>query len=275
MKFISFLLIGIFLSLYSNPALAVINLATVGKKQITDNDLKSKIGELPPVQKNFLKKNEAARARLVENLVVEELFAQEALKMGLNKRPDFKKALENRRAELLARAYIKEKIDKEVNDKNIRNYFNKNKIRYRTDEVQAYHILLKTRAEAQEVRGKAVKASNDDFKTLAKKYSKDPSAARNLGDLGYFTRARMVPEFSEVAFKMKKGQTSQPVKTAFGWHIIRVVDKKKGKNPTFNSSTMATVKNHLRDDLLKKLRDKLKKQNKVNIYEANIKKLRF
>lgn len=255
-------------------ALSAADLATVGKKKITDSDLKSKLGALPPVQRSFLNKNVSARTRLVENVVMEELFMQQALKSGLDSSSTFKMALENRRAELLARAYVTEVIDKKLNDKGIRRYFRQNKTRYRTDEVRAFHILVKTKAAADEVYAKAVKANNEGFKTLAKKYSVDPSAARNLGDLGFFTRARMVPAFSDVAFKLKKGGTSKPVKTAFGWHTIRVVDKKPGKSPNF-SSVKDDVKEHYRQALLENLTTKLKKEHGVKVNVANIEKLQF
>ena len=73
----------------------------------------------------------------------------------------------------------------------------------------------------------------DDFAKLAKEKSKDPGAAEG-GDLGYFTKEQMVPEFSEVAFKLDKGQISDPVKTQFGWHIIKVEDKRTKPTPTFD-----------------------------------------
>ena len=72
-----------------------------------------------------------------------------------------------------------------------------------------------------------------DFATLAKQKSKDPSAAEG-GDLGYFTKDQMVPEFAEVAFKLDKGQISDPVKTQFGWHVIKVEDKRIKPTPTFD-----------------------------------------
>ena len=272
MKLIYFLSMVFFLSF--SVALSAADLATVGKKKITDSELKSKLGALPPVQKSFLNKNVSARTRLVENVVMEELFMQQALKSGLDKSGKFKKALENRRTELLARAYVTEVIDKKLNDSGIKSYFNRNKIRYRTDQVRAFHILVKTKAAADEVYAKAVKATDDNFKSLAKKHSTDPSAARNLGDLGYFTRARMVPEFSAVAFKLKKGQTAKPLKTNFGWHVIRVVDKKPGKSPSF-SSVKDEVKDHYRQNLLEQITAKLKKQNGVKMNTANIQKLQF
>jgi peptidyl-prolyl cis-trans isomerase C len=72
-----------------------------------------------------------------------------------------------------------------------------------------------------------------DFAELARQKSKDPGAAAEGGDLGYFTKDQMVPEFSEVAFKLNKGELSDPIKTQFGWHIIRVEDKRSKRPPDF------------------------------------------
>ena len=98
------------------------------------------------------------------------------------------------------------------------------------EEVRARHILVETEDEAkaivEQLKGGA------DFATLAKEKSKDPGAADG-GDLGYFGKEQMVPEFAEVAFKMYPGQISNPVKTQFGWHIIKLEDKRTKPVPEF------------------------------------------
>ncbi len=98
-------------------------------------------------------------------------------------------------------------------------------------EVHARHILVATEDEAKAIEAELKKGA--DFATLAKQKSKDPGAAEG-GDLGYFTKDQMVPEFAEVAFKLDKGQISDPVKTQFGWHIIKVEDKRIKPTPTFD-----------------------------------------
>ena len=92
-------------------------------------------------------------------------------------------------------------------------------------EVRARHILVATEAEAKAILAEVKKGT--DFAEMAKQKSKDPGAAAEGGDLGYFTKEQMVPEFAEVAFKLDKGQLSDPVKSQFGWHIIKVEDKRK------------------------------------------------
>jgi peptidyl-prolyl cis-trans isomerase C len=91
------------------------------------------------------------------------------------------------------------------------------------EEIHARHILVETEEEANAIVEEIKNGA--DFAAVAKEKSKDPGAADG-GDLGYFTKDQMVPEFSEVAFKMYPGQMSNPVKTQFGWHIIKVEDRR-------------------------------------------------
>jgi peptidyl-prolyl cis-trans isomerase C len=100
-------------------------------------------------------------------------------------------------------------------------------------EVRARHILVPTEEEAKAVLAEIKKGT--DFAELAKQKSKDPGAAAEGGDLGYFGKSQMVPEFAEAAFKMNKGEVSDPVKTQFGWHIIKVEDKRNKPVPAFEN----------------------------------------
>jgi peptidyl-prolyl cis-trans isomerase C len=100
-------------------------------------------------------------------------------------------------------------------------------------EVRARHILVPTEGEAKAVLAEIKKGT--DFAELAKQKSKDPGAAAEGGDLGYFGKSQMVPEFAEAAFKMNKGEVSDPVKTQFGWHIIKVEDKRTKPVPAFEN----------------------------------------
>jgi peptidyl-prolyl cis-trans isomerase C len=138
-------------------------------------------------------------------------------------------------------------------------------------EVHARHILFRVAdandqnaSKAAEEKAKAALArirKGEDFATVAKALTDDPPGKQDGGDLGYFTKDQMVPEFSEVAFKLDKGQVSEPVKTAFGWHIIKVEDKRKRQAPEFDQvkdqiETFVTRKAQI--DLLNKLRAEAK-----------------
>ena len=98
-------------------------------------------------------------------------------------------------------------------------------------EVHARHILVETEDEAKAVKAELDKGA--DFAELAKKKSKDPGASDG-GDLGFFTKEQMVPEFSTVAFSLEPGKISDPVKSQFGWHIIKVEEKRNRKPPEFD-----------------------------------------
>jgi peptidyl-prolyl cis-trans isomerase C len=122
-------------------------------------------------------------------------------------------------------------------------------------EVHARHILVDTEDEAKAIIAELKKGA--DFATVAKEKSKDPSAS-NGGDLDYFTQDQMVPEFSEAAFKLDKGAISDPVKTQFGWHVIKVEDRRKREVPPFDQ-VKAQLENYVvrkaQADFVGKLRE--------------------
>ena len=123
-------------------------------------------------------------------------------------------------------------------------------------EVRARHILVPSEDEAKTILAELKKGT--DFAELAKQKSKDPGAAAEGGDLGYFTKEQMVPEFAEVAFKLDKGQLSDPVKSQFGWHIIKVEDKRKKPAPDFaqvKDQVETYVQRKAQADFITKLRE--------------------
>ena len=129
-------------------------------------------------------------------------------------------------------------------------YFEKNKGSY--EEVNADHILVKTEAEAKAIRERIVKG--EDFNKLAAELSIDPSAKENKGNLGFFARGAMVPEFETAAFSMKPGEISQPVKTNYGFHIIKVLEKKSA----------------VYDDVKDSIIEQLSNEKKTAAYEATM-----
>lgn len=157
-----------------------------------------------------------------------------------------------------------------VTDAEIKEYFEKNKARYEVKEqVRASHILFKVgkkddkakdaaaKKQADEVYQKA-KAKGADFAALAKKHSQGPTAPRG-GDLSYFTRGRMVPAFEKVAFVMKPGDVAKPVRTQFGWHVIKVTDKKEGRQRPFGE---------VKESIDKLLRNKKSRQAKSELLKG-------
>jgi peptidyl-prolyl cis-trans isomerase C len=174
---------------------------------------------------------EAKREQLIAYLADIIMVTQAADKKKLGDNPEFKRRLDFLRNKLLMGFGLQEESKAALTEEALQQtYDDAVKSMGGQDEVRARHILVDNEDEAKaivdQLRGGA------DFTTLAKEKSKDPGAADG-GDLGYFTKDQMVPQFSEVAFKMYPGQLSNPVKTQFGWHVIKVEDKRTRQPPEF------------------------------------------
>lgn len=133
---------------------------------------------------------------------------------------------------------IKDYLAKPENQKNLENAYTDNYSKYnQPEEVKARHILVQGQDAKALDKAKAIKSkiNTKNFSSLASKETEDPTGKNNGGDLGWFAKGRMVPEFENVAFKMKKGEISEPVKTQFGYHIIYVEDKKAAQTKPLES----------------------------------------
>jgi peptidyl-prolyl cis-trans isomerase C len=188
---------------------------------------------------------EAKREQLISYLADIIMVTQDADKKKLADNPDFKRRLAFLRNKLLMGYGLQEETKSALTDQALQETYNEAvKSMGGQEEVRARHILVEAEDEAkallEQIKGGA------DFATLAKEKSKDPGAADG-GDLGYFTKDQMVPQFADVAFKMYPGQLSNPVKTQFGWHIIKVEDKRTKQPPEF-----AKVKDQIESYLARK-----------------------
>jgi peptidyl-prolyl cis-trans isomerase C len=202
---------------------------------------------------------EARRNYLITHLVDMILLSRAAEEQGLSGSDDFKRRFAAMRTKLLAGLMLRQTAQKSVNEEAMHKVYD-DAVKQMGDEqeVRARHILVETEDQAKAIQADLKKGA--DFAELAKQKSKDPAAADG-GDLGYFTKDQMVPEFADVAFKLDKGQISDPVKTAFGWHIIKVEDKRKKPVPTYDQvkDQLATVVvQQSQADLVNKLRNQAK-----------------
>lgn len=135
-----------------------------------------------------------------------------------------------------------------ITDEEMKAYLEQNKASFaQQEQVEASHILVKDKATAEEVLKKL--NNGGDFAKLAKEYSTDTSNANNGGSLGYFTKGQMVKEFEDVAFKLKVNEISGPVKTEYGYHIIKVTGKKEAKEPTLEDNKAAIKEKLLTEKL--------------------------
>lgn len=133
----------------------------------------------------------------------------------------------------------------EITDEEISTYFKENKNSFAQEEqVEASHILVESKAEAEDIAKKL--ADGEKFADLAKEYSTDTASAENGGELGFFSKGEMAEEFEKAAFSLDKGKISDPVKSSFGYHIIKVTDKKTAKKANLKDSKteiVSTLKN--------------------------------
>jgi len=169
--------------------------------------------------------------RVRDKLVMDEIISQEAERRGLSATPDYKVQMEQARQALLGQA-LREDFSKKnvVSDAEIQSEYDKFKAQSSGTEYRARHILVEKEDEAKAL----IKQINGgaSFEELAKKNSKDPGSGANGGDLDFAAPASYVPEFSQAMVKLKKGElTQEPVKTQFGYHIIKLEDTRQAQFP--------------------------------------------
>ena len=172
---------------------------------------------------------------LLDRLVDGALITEAGRKERLEQDPELQVRLKRYEDRLIQEAYLNQAIKAAETEGQLKaRYQSFVKDKAGQEEVHAQHILVKTEDEAKSVIAELDKGA--DFGELAKKYSTDPSASSG-GDLGYFGHDDMVAAFADAAFALPKGQYSKtPVKTEFGWHVIKVEDRRAGKPPSFEEA---------------------------------------
>lgn len=166
------------------------------------------------------------REQLIQRAIAERALLAEARKRNLQDDPILRARVKRAEEQELVQALLAREAMTLVTDEKIRERFEAETARRQGEpEVRARHILVRTEPEARAVIAELAKGA--DFTELAKRRSTDPSAAQNGGDLGFFKRADMVKEFADAAFALNAGQTSSaPVRSSFGFHVIRVEEKR-------------------------------------------------
>ncbi len=232
----------------------------ISEVQMATDDIIGQLPDLPPKLRYPF---------VVEFLVERHLLAQLAVKEGVAETAEYKRRLALYQAKALRDAYFFQKIRPQVTEEEIKAAYDQESAKVaQTERVRARHILLATEKEAQDIEERLKKG--EKFAALAKRYSLDGSKEYG-GDLGYFTAPEMVAEFSKAAFALKVGETSAPVKTDFGWHIIKIEDRKLGAAQPYDQ-----VKSAIRNVLLRKkvqeTMDELRKTAKVEVLDEDLKK---
>jgi peptidyl-prolyl cis-trans isomerase C len=210
------------------PAAPETVVATIGDQTITEadlafaaEDLQQELQQVPP---------EERRAFLVTVLIDMKVMAKAAKADGMADTDLFKRRLQYLEERSLRRDYFTQKVAAAVTEETVKAAYDQYVKDFKpVEEVHARHILVATEDEA-----KAIKAELDGgkpFEVLAMEKTTDPSGKQNGGDLGFFSKGMMVPEFEAVAFTLEPGKISDPVKSQFGWHIIKVEEKRMSAPP--------------------------------------------
>jgi peptidyl-prolyl cis-trans isomerase C len=208
----------------SNPVLAKVNGAEIRQSDVAlaEEELGPSLAQMDPATK---------KDNVLSFLIDMKIVAKAAEDKKIENSDDFKKRMAFTRSRLLMDSLLASEGKAATTDEAMKKvYEDASKQITGEQEVHARHILVETEDEAKAVKAELDKGA--DFAELAKKKSKDPGASDG-GDLGFFTKDQMVPEFSTVAFALEPGKISDPVKSQFGWHIIKVEEKRNRKAPDF------------------------------------------
>ena len=184
---------------------------------------------------------------LIDSLIDTKLAVAQARREGFDEKPEVARRLTRVQDQILQRAFLEERIESRMTEEAMKRAYKKFVAELKGgDEIRASHILVETEAQAKEIIAEL--AGGADFFELAKAKSIGPSADKG-GDLGFFDRDGMVAEFSDAAFALEVDETTQtPVRTQYGWHVIRVVERRKARPPMF-AEVEGEVRNKLTRDL--------------------------
>jgi peptidyl-prolyl cis-trans isomerase C len=243
----------------NDPVVARVNGADIRASDlaIAEEEVSSNLPAMPPEKKQEYLVTYVSDMMLVAKAAEDKKLADD---------DSFKRRLAYLRNKLLMETMLQAEAKSAVNDAAMRQVYDEAAKQMTGEkEVRARHILVETEDEAKAVVAELKKGT--DFGELARLKSKDPGAANEGGDLGYFTKDQMVPEFAETAFKLDKGQLSDPVKTQFGWHVIKVEDKRDKPVPAFEQ-----VKDQIENYVVRKAQaeaiSKLRQNAKIERLDA-------
>jgi peptidyl-prolyl cis-trans isomerase C len=234
-------------------------LARINDHVITLAEFEQEMEQLPSHLKTLMIE-EKGRKEFLQNLIERELLLEEGFKKGLDKDEKIAAKVERVRQGLIIEALVEELYTGKdtVSDDEVRSYYQKNQEKYLLrDRVRVRHIMVKTLEEAKEIKKRL--SQGEDFIALAKQYSIWPTKQQG-GELGYIQRGMVDKAFERVAFSLKRGETSDIVKTNLGFHLIRLEDRQKPRQLTFPE---------VQEDIKKFLRDKKRK----DIFTDHLKEL--
>jgi peptidyl-prolyl cis-trans isomerase C len=248
----------------SDPVIAKVNGMDIRESDLAmaEEDLGPELQQLPPDHR---------REQIINYVADVMLAAQAAEGRNLQKTDDFRQREQFFRRKLLMGLMLQDHARSQVNEEALRKVYDEQiKPMGATEEVRARHVLFRADPKdpkaQDEARARAQVAlerikKGEEFATVATELTEDPSGKENGGDLDYFTKDQMVPEFANIAFQMQPGQVSNPVRTQFGWHIIKLEDRRNRPVPEFEK-VRPQIETFLirrgQTELIGKLREKAK-----------------
>lgn len=243
-------------------------LAKVDGQPITEKDVAAASGALAS---QLAQLPEDARKRaVVDRLIDMRIISNAAAKSGLDQSDAFKARMDQVRTQLLVNEFVKAKVETAITEEAIKARYDKDVKSFDPpEEMRARHILVKEEAEAKAIIAELAKGG--DFAKIAEAKSQDPGSGAQGGDLGYFGSGDMVPEFEKAAAALKVGETTkEPVKSQFGFHVIKLEDKRKQPVPGLDE-VRDQVRQALVGETFTKMLEDMKKAAKVEVDEAAVK----
>lgn len=244
-------------------------LADVNGTTITTGDFNRELKNLPEYLR-AMAETPQGRKEMLDTMVIRELILQKASKEGLDKGPELEEKLQELKKRLIVESFLKKKVesDLQVSDADLKKFYDQNIEKFKAGEqIRASHILVKSEKEARDIQAQLKGGAN--FEELARKYSVDSSSAKG-GDLGWFGKGAMVPVFEQAALSLKEGQISEPVKSDFGYHIIKLTGKRPAGTRPFEEvkdQIKAAVMPSKQQEVFLKIKEELKKSAKITIKE--------
>lgn len=259
-------------------------LAKVGDLKITVSDFNRFIGYYDAERQKALVENPAYRVTILQRIVQGIVIEKIAKEKGFDQRPDIREQVTSLARDFVATEYVKKEVIEKivVKEEDAQLYYKTHQEEFKAPEtVRARHILIRLAkpADEQDKKDARTKAgeilkrikAGEDFATLASKVSEDPGSKNKGGDLGFFPKGRMMPEFEKIAFSLKPGEVSDiMVETPFGFHIIKVEERKEAGLETYETAK-AKAKGKVFDELRKaKVQEFVEKAMKDAGAEVNL-----